>query len=95
MANLKSSKKDIRRTLKRTVANKAQKSKIRTLLKKAKVAVLEANTKDEALKALVEYESNAMRKRSKKLFSKKSSSRRVSILRKKINEKFQENEKIA
>ena len=41
MANLKSSKKDIRRTLKRTRANASQKSKVRTYLRKAKEIVAE------------------------------------------------------
>ena len=44
MANLKSSKKDIRRTIKRTKANASQKSKVRTYLRKAKEIVPVANT---------------------------------------------------
>lgn len=90
MANLKSSKKDVRRTLKRTIANRQKKSKVRTLLKKAKSLISTSTNFEEANKALVAYESVAMKRSSRKLFSKKSSAHKVSALRKQIKEKFKD-----
>ncbi|MEQ1822887.1 MAG: 30S ribosomal protein S20 [Fimbriimonadaceae bacterium] len=49
MANLKSSKKDIKRTEKRRVKNQAAKSAIKTYIKKVRVAA----TAEDAQKALV------------------------------------------
>ena len=92
MANLKSSKKDIRRTLKRSVLNAVQKSKVRTYLKKAKVAVENAKTYQEAMNAVVAYEKNAMISTKKHLFSKKSVARKVSALVLNLKSKFKQDE---
>lgn len=92
MANLKSSKKDVRRTLKRSVANAAQKSKVRTYLKKAKIAVKNAKTYQEAMSAIVGYEKNAMISTKKNLFSKKAIARKVSTLVLNLKSKFKEDE---
>ena len=92
MANLKSSKKDIRRTLKRSVVNAAQKSKVRTYLKKAKIAVKNAKTYQEAMSAIVGYEKNAMISTKKNLFSKKAIARKVSALVLNLKSKFKEDE---
>ena len=92
MANLKSSKKDVRRILKRSVANDAQKSKVRTYLKKAKVAVQNAKTYQEAMSAIVDYEKSAMISTKKDLFSKKAIARKVSALVLSLKSKFKEDE---
>ena len=93
MANLKSSKKDIRRTLKRTKRNASQKSEVRTLLKKAKTSVLNTKNYKEGITAIVAYEKKAMR--AKKLFSKKSVSKHISELVKALKSRFQQAEQVA
>lgn len=92
MANLKSSKKDIRRIMKRSVANVAQKSKVRTFFKKAKLAVQNAKTYQEAMSAIVSYEKNAMISVKKNLFNKKTVARKVSALVLNLKSKFKEDE---
>ncbi len=94
MANLKSSKKDIRRILKRTKANRAQKSKVRTYLKKAKEVVKTAKTYQEGMEAIVNYEKNAMISTKKHLFSKKSVARSVSSLVLCLKKNFKQDEHI-
>jgi len=92
MANLKSSKKDVRRTLKRNKANASQKKKVRTYLKKAKDAVSCAKTYQEGMNAVVAYEKNAMISTKRNLFSKKAVSRIVSSLVACLKSKFPQNE---
>jgi small subunit ribosomal protein S20 len=94
MANLKSSKKDIRRTVKRRRANASQKSKVRTFLKKAKVASCNAKTYQEGMKAIVDYEKNAMISTKNHLFSKKFVARSVSSLVLRLKSRFQKNEQV-
>lgn len=94
MANLKSSKKDIRRTLKRKKANVLQKSKVRTFLKKAKDASYNAKTYQEGMKAIVDYEKNAMISAKNHLFSKKFIARSVSSLVLRLKSRFQKNEQV-
>lgn len=94
MANLKSSKKDIRRTQKRTLANASQKSKVRTFLKKAKSSVLSCNTYSDGYKSVVDYEKIAMISTKKNLFSKKSISRHISALVKTLKSRFPQTEQI-
>ena len=89
MANLKSSKKDIRRTIKRTKANASQKSKVRTYLRKAKEIVPVANTYQEGMEAIVAYEKNAMIATKN---NKKAVSRMVSRLVHRLKTKFQQDE---
>ena len=94
MANLKSSKKDVRRTEKRTVANAAQKSKVRTFYRKAKDAVAACKTYKEGMEAIVNYESVAMISTKNNLFSKKSVSRHVSALVKALKSRFDQNDQV-
>ena len=94
MANLKSSKKDVRRILKRRKANASQKSKVRTFLKKAKEAVAISKTYKEGIVAVVEYEKNAMISTKNNLFSKKSVSRHVSLLVKLLKSRFPKEEQV-
>ena len=92
MANLKSSKKDIRRTIKRTKANASQKSKVRTYLRKAKEIIPVAKTYQEGMEAIVAYEKNAMIATKNNLFNKKAVSRMVSRLVHHLKTKFQQDE---
>ena len=92
MANLKSSKKDIRRTTKRTKANSAQKSKVRTYLRKAKETAVEAKTYQEGMESIVAYEKNAMISTKNNLFSKKAVSRIVSKLVLALKKRFPQSE---
>ena len=94
MANLRSSKKDIRRTIKRTKANASQKSKVRTLLKKARAIVLEANTYKDGYNAVVDYEKNAMIATKNRTFSKQSVARHTSVLVKTLKSRFKQEEQV-
>ena len=94
MANLKSSKKDIRRTLKRTKANSSQKSRVRTYLRKAKEMVAVAKTYQEGMEAVVAYEKNAMISTKNHLFSKKAVARMVSKLVTHLKVRFQQSEQV-
>jgi len=81
MANLKSSKKDIRRTQKRTFRNNTTESKVRTFLKKAKSLLIDNGANVEQVQlAIIEFESVGMKAAGKGIISKKSVSRRVSLL---------------
>ena len=81
MANLKSSKKDIKRTKKRTIRNNSTESAVRTFYKKAKTSMT-SNTIDNAtcMSAIVDFESKAMKAARKNIISKKAVSRKVSRL---------------
>ena len=94
MANLKSSKKDVRRIKKRTLANSSQKSKVRTFLKKAKEAVISCDNYSDGYTSVVAYEKVAMITAKKNLFSKKSVSRHVSVLVKTLKSRFSQAEQI-
>ena len=94
MANLKSSKKDIRRILKRTVKNASQKSKVRTLLKKAKEVVEKCENYKEGYLSIVEYEKAGMIATKNHLFSKQSVARHTSALVIKLKSKFKQEEQV-
>lgn len=94
MANLKSSKKDVRRILKRTKQNASQKSKVRTFLRSAKEAVVKCATYKEGYLVVVQYEKNGMIAVKKHLFSKQSVSRNVSKLVKQLKSRFKQEEQI-
>ena len=94
MANLKSSKKDIRRTLKRTRANASQKSNVRTYLRKAKEIVAVAKTYQEGMEAVIAYEKNAAISTKNHLFSKKAVARMVSKLVARLKTRFQQSEQV-
>ena len=95
MANLKSSKKDIRRNIKKTIKNASQKSKVRTFLKKAREEVATTNEYKDGMKAIVLFEKNGMIATKNGLFSKKSVSRKVSILVKKLKSRFEKEQQVA
>ena len=94
MANLKSSKKDIRRSIKRTARNASQKSSVRTALKKAKESIKNASVYKDGMNAIVEYEKKAMISTKNNLFSKKSVSRHVSLLVKILKTRFKREEQV-
>ena len=84
MAHHKSAKKRIRQTLSRTALNKAQTSKVRTVIKAINTAVSEAN-KEVASTKLNEAQS-LMRKLAKKgVIKLGQASRKTSRLQKKVN----------
>ncbi len=84
MAHHKSAKKRIRQTLSRTALNKAQTSKVRTVIKAINTAVSEAN-KEVASTKLNEVQS-LMRKLAKKgVIKLGQASRKTSRLQKKVN----------
>lgn len=94
MANLKSSKKDIRRIRKRTVANAMIKSKVRTFLRKAKTVIASCKDYKEGYSAIIAYEKVAMISSKRNLFSKKSISRHVSSLVKALKGRFNQPEQV-
>ncbi len=83
MANHPSSEKRNRQRVKRTAANRATKSAVRTDLKKARAAV--ASTPAEAKAAVVVAESVLARAASKGAISKKAASRKTSRLAKALH----------
>jgi small subunit ribosomal protein S20 len=84
MANIRSSKKDIRRTQKRTLANQAVKSRVRTLRKKVLTAV-EAGDVDTANASLSEFASAADKAAKTHVIHKNTSARLKSRLAQKIS----------
>ena len=94
MANLKSSKKDIRRTKKRTQANASLKSKVRTFLRKAKETIVSCKDYKEGYSAIVAYEKVAMTSAKHNVFSKKSISRHISSLVKTLKGRFSQTEQV-
>ena len=91
MANLKSSQKDIRRTIKRTKHNSEVKSRVRTFLKKARAILLSSQSFEEVMKNIVSFESIAMKAARKEIINRKTVSRLVSRLVKKAKIKFNQN----
>ncbi|MFO1189744.1 MAG: 30S ribosomal protein S20 [Alphaproteobacteria bacterium] len=83
MANIKSAKKRIRRTAHETEVNKARRSRIRTFLKAVEAAI-EAGDKDAARAALKQAEPELMRGVTKGVVHKKTASRKVSRLSKRV-----------
>lgn len=85
MANHKSAKKRAIRNEKKRIENKSRLSKIRTFVKKVKVLITE-NKKDEAIKALSTANSEIAKGAKKGVMHKKTASRMVSKLAKKVAE---------
>ncbi len=83
MAHVKSAKKRIRQTVKRTENNNARTSRIRTFVKKVEIAVSTGN-KDEASAALRDADSEMQRGATKGLFHKNTVARKISRLSKKV-----------
>lgn len=83
MAHVKSAKKRIRQTVKRTENNNARTSRIRTFVKKVELAVSSGN-KEDAAKALRDADSEMQRGTNKGLFHKNTVARKISRLSKRI-----------
>ncbi|MDG1997198.1 MAG: 30S ribosomal protein S20 [Emcibacteraceae bacterium] len=83
MANTLQAKKRVRRNAKREVINKARRSRIRTFVKKVELA-LETGNADEAKVALKEAQPELMRGVTKGVLHKKTASRKVSRLAKRV-----------
>ena len=83
MANTKSAIKRIRRISKQTTVNKARKSRYKNALKKMSLLV-EGKKKNEALKFLPKLNSELMKIAKTGIIKKKSASRNVSRITKKI-----------
>lgn len=83
MANTLQAKKRVRRNANRELVNKARRSRIRTYVKKVELA-LEAGNADEAKIALREAQPELMRGVTKGVLHKKTASRKVSRLAKRV-----------
>ncbi len=83
MANIKSAKKRIVQTLKRTEINKFRKSKIRSVIKSINNS-LSKKKKDDLKKKFLDLEINLARAASKGVFKKNTASRIISRLSQKI-----------
>lgn len=83
MANIKSSEKDIRRTIRRNAANTAQRSQLRTNAKKVLKAI-KAGDKESANKLFQEYTSLLDKAAKKHLVHKKNADRSKSRMAKKV-----------
>ncbi|MDG1708972.1 MAG: 30S ribosomal protein S20 [Emcibacteraceae bacterium] len=83
MDNTLQAKKRVRRNAKREVINKARRSRIRTYVKKVELA-LESGNADEAKVALREAQPELMRGVTKGVLHKKTASRKVSRLAKRV-----------
>ena len=79
MANTKSAKKMTRKIAKRTVINKARRSRMRTFVRKVEEAIAAGN-RDAALEALRAAEPEIMRAAQKGVAHKNTASRKVSRL---------------
>ena len=83
MANTLQAKKRVRRNARRQEINKARRSRIRTFVKKVELAV-EAGNADEAKEALKAAQPELMRGVTKGVLHKKTASRKVSRLAKRV-----------
>jgi small subunit ribosomal protein S20 len=83
MANTKSAKKAARQTVRRTELNKGRRSRLRTSVRKVEEAIASGN-KDAARAALKEAEPVIARTAQKGIVHRKSASRKVSRLAKRI-----------
>ena len=83
MANIKSSKKRILQTRKKTEFNRFIKSRVRTKIKKI-FSLIKSKSKDEARLNFLSFESDVSKAMSKGVFKKNTASRLVSRLSKKV-----------
>lgn len=83
MANTKSAKKAARQTVRRTGANKARRSRLRSSVRKVEEAIASGN-KDAAVAALKEAEPILVRTSQKGVIHRKTASRKVSRLAKRV-----------
>ena len=83
MANIKSAKKRILQTQKKTEFNRFIKSRVRTKIKKI-FGLIKSKNKDEAKIKFLSFESDVSKAMSKGVFKKNTASRLVSRLSKKV-----------
>ena len=83
MANIKSAKKRILQTRKKTEFNRFVKSRVRTKIKKI-FSLIKSKNKDEAKLNFLSFESDVSKAMSKGVFKKNTASRLVSRLSKKV-----------
>ncbi len=83
MANTKSAKKAVRQITRRTAANKTRRSRIRSSVRKVEEAIASGN-KDAATAALKEAEPVMARTAQKGMLHRKTASRKVSRLAKRV-----------
>lgn len=83
MANTKSAKKAVRQIARRTAANKARRSHMRSSVRKVEEAIASGN-KEAALAALKEAEPIMVRTAQRGIIHRKSASRKVSRLAKRV-----------
>ena len=83
MANTKSAKKAARQTVRRTAANKTRRSRMRSSVRKVEEAIASGN-KDAAQAALKEAEPVMARTAQKGMLHRKTASRKVSRLAKRV-----------
>ena len=83
MANIKSAKKRILQTQKKTEFNRFIKSRVRTKIKKI-LGLIKSKNKDEAKINFLSFESDVSKAMSKGVFKKNTASRLVSRLSKKV-----------
>ena len=79
MANHKSAEKALRQTIRQTEVNRANRSRVRTFVRKVETA-LEANNKADAIAAFKMAESELMKAVTKGLHRKNTASRKISRL---------------
>ena len=84
MANIKSAKKRINQTSKRSELNKNRKSKIRSSIKKIHTTSLDVKNKDQLNKNFLKVESELAKAVNKGVYKKNTASRLISRLSKKI-----------
>jgi small subunit ribosomal protein S20 len=83
MANTKSAKKAARQTIRRTAVNKTRRSRLRSSVRKVEEAIASGN-KEAALAALKEAEPVIARTMQKGVIHRKTASRKVSRLAKRV-----------
>ena len=83
MANTKSAKKAVRQAARRTVINKARRSRVRTFIRKVEEAIA-AGDSSKAKEALRSAQPEIMRSAQKGNMHKKTASRKISRLSKRI-----------
>lgn len=88
MSNTAQSAKKQRQDLKKNQQRSALKTAIKNILKKVKLAIDSASSKNEVINKINEYQSKGARCARKNVISKKSFNRKMSALQKAFNEKF-------
>lgn len=89
MANIKSAKKRIQTTKKKTALNRSRKSEIKTYIKKFDLAIENGNI-EEAQELLKIIDKKLKRAAHKNVVHKNAASRKISSLTKKLNTKINE-----